>query len=77
MAFVWTIELGTGKWKVGSGIRRSDGINIVTNIIKVILGMGMQFTWPFARGLAVAAAFIWPNWRTMLQVRHVDSVVKI
>ena len=41
---------------------------MVTNIIKVILGMGMQFTWPFARGLAVAAAFIWPNWRTMLQV---------
>ena len=28
----------------------------------------MQFTWPFARGLAVAAAFIWPNWSTMLQV---------
>ena len=72
MAFVWTIELGTGKWKVGSVT--SDGINIVTNIIKVILGMGMQFTWPFARGLAVAAAFIWPNWRTMLQVIHVDSV---
>ena len=66
VAFVWTIELGTGKWKVGSVT--SDGINIVKNIIKVILGMGMQFTWPFARGLAVAAAFIWPNWRTMLQV---------
>ena len=66
MAFVWTIELGTGKWKVGSVT--SDGITTVTNIIKVILGMGMQFTWPFARGLAVAAAFIWPNWRTMLQV---------
>ena len=32
VAFVWTIELGTGKWKVGSGIRRSDGITIVTNI---------------------------------------------
>ena len=32
------------------------------------MGMAMQFTWPFARGMAVAAAFIWPNWRTMLQV---------
>ena len=32
VAFVWTIELGTGKWKVGSVTRRSDGINIVTNI---------------------------------------------
>lgn len=49
VAFVWTIELGSGKWKV-------------------ILGMTMQFTWPFARGLAVAAAFIWPNWSTMLQI---------
>jgi len=49
VAFVWTIELGSGKWKV-------------------IMGMAMQFTWPFARGMGVAAAFIWPNWRTMLQI---------
>ena len=32
------------------------------------MGMAMQFTWPFARGMGVAAAFIWPNWRPMLQV---------
>ena len=49
VAFVWTIELASGKWKI-------------------ILGMSMQFTWPFARGLAVAAAYIWPSWDRMLQV---------
>ena len=35
---------------------------------KVILGMGMQFTWPFGRGLAVVVAWIFPNWRTIFQV---------
>jgi len=49
VAFVWTIELASGKWKV-------------------ILGMGMQFTWPFGRGLAVVVAWIFPNWRTIFQV---------
>jgi len=49
VAFVWTIELAAGKWKV-------------------ILGMGMQFTWPFGRGFAVVAAWIFPNWRTIFQV---------
>lgn len=28
----------------------------------------MQFTWPFARGFAVAAAYLWPSWSGMLQV---------
>lgn len=49
VAFVWTIELAAGKWKV-------------------ILGMAMQFTWPFGRGLAVVIAWIFPNWRTIFQV---------
>ena len=40
---------------------------------KIILGMSMQFTWPFARGLAVAAAYIWPSWSRMLQVGEVRS----
>jgi len=48
VAFVWTIELAAGKWKI-------------------ILGMSMQFTWPFGRGLAVLAAWIYPNWRTIFQ----------
>ena len=30
--------------------------------------MSMQFTWPFARGFAVAAAYVWPSWSVMLQV---------
>lgn len=49
VAFVWTIELAAGKWKV-------------------ILGMAMQFTWPFGRGLAVVIAWIFPNWRTIFRV---------
>ena len=45
-------------------------MSFLTGKWKIILGMSMQFTWPFARGLAVAAAYIWPSWTTMLQVEE-------
>jgi len=48
VAFVWTIELATGKWTV-------------------IFGVGMMFTWPVGRGLAVLAASLFPHWRTIFQ----------
>jgi len=48
VAFVWSVELATGKWKV-------------------VYGVGMMFTWPVGRGLAVLAASTFPNWRTIFQ----------
>jgi len=56
VAFVWTIELASGKWKI-------------------ILGMGMQFAWPFGRALAVVVAWIFPNWRTIFQIISAPCIV--
>jgi len=48
VAFVWVMELASGKWKI-------------------LLGMGMQFTWPVSRMVVVLCAWNLRNWRTIMQ----------
>ncbi|XP_023332421.1 organic cation transporter protein [Eurytemora carolleeae] len=48
VAFVWVMELASGKWKI-------------------LLGMGMQFTWPISRIFILVCAWTLRNWRRMMQ----------
>jgi len=49
VAFVWVMELASGKWKI-------------------LLGMGMQLTWPISRISILICAYLLRNWRTVMQV---------
>ena len=70
VAFVWTIELTSGEELISG-----QSAGYCPGKWKIILGMSMQFTWPLARGFAVAAANLWPSWSGMLQVVSAPSLL--
>ncbi|XP_023345766.1 solute carrier family 22 member 7 [Eurytemora carolleeae] len=48
-AFVWTMELATGKWKI-------------------ILGMSMNYSWPFCRLIIAGLAYVLRDWHWHLRI---------